>query len=599
VTSSMTAIVLFARLLVCVALPRLLAEQAQTSGADREDCPDKSDGLRTGGQQSLLQVAQATHHPGTGRHIFPTEEPGTATVKDAVNGSQAPFSSYFSTAALGAPMEGGELRPPLFEEVDLGPEGQGVALILAVMFFSILCCLLVLAMLDTVDNLEKTDEPTMQLQGPTTSLAQASTERAKAGVPPARLRPWPHQAGSGVPLLPPVPEAIEDAIQIDANQSSEGQTGMHLPALDEVQDVAHAEQGTSAIHDPEQASESAPDLVQAADGPSSERAEVADAVHLPPLDSALPPVPFLAEGSREPSDAMAPDEFSAALQAALGDASGTRRPPRLFMNTDAWQDTDDDLPFPFSPMSGRPTLCPRLVVPPTEECVLAIPVPQEGFASVYVLILGLDGKPVLRAEVYRGIEAKYSSPVLEGRWPPESAHWHEQRQQQRPSFVLTSLPTEQPRLLELHSTKSEIEDSSDPTLFALGYLVRGAGDNLEMDLVDGTGRFFGRLARDAVRPSRFALVGGDLAEVNVFIDGVFDDHALLLTDGHQEELGDVEVADPQGWLNHVAQDVGAARFVRMRINGTYGGVDAGLMLAVFFGSYEIRYADRLEAAPAA
>eukprot|EP00913_Durusdinium_trenchii_P019223 g18065.t1 len=71
---------------------------------------------------------------------------------------------------------------------------------------------------------------------------------------------------------------------------------------------------------------------------------------------------------------------------------------------------------------------------------------------------------------------------------------------------------------------------SPPSSLKLGYLVQSDEQSLEFDIYNGSGEFFGRLGRDHSRSCRFMMRGGNFGEVRYFVDGVFEDYAVLFTD---------------------------------------------------------------------
>lgn len=122
----------------------------------------------------------------------------------------------------------------------------------------------------------------------------------------------------------------------------------------------------------------------------------------------------------------------------------------------------------------------------------------------------------------------------------------------------------------------------DIQILSACYLVRADEQSLEFDIYNGNGEFFGRMGRDHSRSCRFMMRGGNFGEVRYFVDGVFEDHAVLFTDMCQDTLADgepFEVSDlpfPE-----------AAGCIRLRVHGTQA-VDAGLILTMLFCAYELR-----------
>eukprot|EP00931_Biecheleriopsis_adriatica_P004109 TRINITY_DN105827_c0_g1_i1.p1 TRINITY_DN105827_c0_g1~~TRINITY_DN105827_c0_g1_i1.p1 ORF type:complete len:482 (+),score=83.98 TRINITY_DN105827_c0_g1_i1:136-1581(+) len=216
------------------------------------------------------------------------------------------------------------------------------------------------------------------------------------------------------------------------------------------------------------------------------------------------------------------------------------------------------------------TLCPGLVVPLGSECVLAVRLDpratgRKSTSEVAVDILDLSGKPVLRAKVNPAVKALPSlgGDARASSWSAGAVSAAREKGQQ-PSVVLTTIqPAPGPSLLE--SSVPGRTGYSDSSALALCYMTNKDG-SLGMDICRANGGLYGRLGRDPSRP-RYVLRGGEASEVRLFFDGIFEDHAVLITDGQQEPVADAEPSsmnfDP------------AEKFYKLRVSSD---IDVGLVL---------------------
>mmetsp|Transcript_81538 Transcript_81538/g.189381 ORF Transcript_81538/g.189381 Transcript_81538/m.189381 type:complete len:535 (+) Transcript_81538:99-1703(+) len=226
-------------------------------------------------------------------------------------------------------------------------------------------------------------------------------------------------------------------------------------------------------------------------------------------------------------------------------------------------------PVPSSPLPALPTppavvnpkrfcpqLCPGLVVPRGSECVLAVqPLPPgnpslQDPAGLTVEVLDLRGKPVLRAQVARPlfwnqVDGDTLNPVL----PRTSAR--------QPAVML--------RMLQPVSSNDSAGNRIDSSVLAMCRDGETADGRRHMFIFDAKGRLFGRLAKDPTRP-RYNMVSSR-GDCGLVFDGLFSNHAVLISNEHQEQLADAEPC------NMAFNPMG--KFYRLRVAS---GVDVGLML---------------------
>eukprot|EP00442_Polarella_glacialis_P019651 CAMPEP_0115152514 /NCGR_PEP_ID=MMETSP0227-20121206/66202_1 /TAXON_ID=89957 /ORGANISM="Polarella glacialis, Strain CCMP 1383" /LENGTH=474 /DNA_ID=CAMNT_0002563129 /DNA_START=141 /DNA_END=1565 /DNA_ORIENTATION=- len=215
-----------------------------------------------------------------------------------------------------------------------------------------------------------------------------------------------------------------------------------------------------------------------------------------------------------------------------------------------------------SEVSERVTqsLCPGLLVPRGSECVLAVRCTAFGCtgSDASVDILDLSGKPVLKAQVCRSASAFLQADVARPR------SW---------SAGLVSAARdkgEQPAVI--------LKTTGDSSALALCYLSKGKDGSTGMDICRGDGGLYGRLLKDSGRP-RYVLRSGDRSEVGMMFDGIFEDHAVMVTDDHQESLADAEPSS-------MAFD-NASKYYRLRVSSN---VDVGLVLCCLLSIDELMFA---------
>eukprot|EP00435_Cladocopium_sp_Y103_P043352 s755_g12.t1 len=285
------------------------------------------------------------------------------------------------------------------------------------------------------------------------------------------------------------------------------------------------------------------------------------AANLPPMLTAFPP--FWGGGpSPCADDTETPDEISvpeeqeppSGLPLFPDREADTSLPPFAFPNLAS--DVPESGPLASDYLAFQPTfdptfdpttsgtLCHWMMVDPSSECAMAVPIADQELPAVSMTILALDQRPVLKAEVYRGQECEPLpdfSPMIGDFWPPENVCLSSmERGTQRPSVVLTSLPME---IQRSEGDKENVADENadeDIQILSACYLVRADEQSLAFDIYNGNGEFFGRMGRDHSRSCRFMMRGGNFGEVRYFVDGVFEDHAVLFTDMCQDTLADGE-----------------------------------------------------------
>lgn len=180
---------------------------------------------------------------------------------------------------------------------------------------------------------------------------------------------------------------------------------------------------------------------------------------------------------------------------------------------------------------SRPdTLCPGLVVPNSNDCVLVIRVLQWPLDPSRTLdILDLAGKPVLTGSI-----------ILP--WPTTG-----------PVVTLSAL-------------SSSPRGKSNAEVLALCRVGKGSGRGRSVDVYDKEDALFGSIQKDATK-SRYALtsVGGKL---RLAFDGDFEEHKVLIADSRHTTVAQTD--------NYKMDNCGLeGRFCKVRISA---GVDVGLVM---------------------
>eukprot|EP00418_Pyrodinium_bahamense_P053063 CAMPEP_0179184668 /NCGR_PEP_ID=MMETSP0796-20121207/91559_1 /TAXON_ID=73915 /ORGANISM="Pyrodinium bahamense, Strain pbaha01" /LENGTH=423 /DNA_ID=CAMNT_0020888607 /DNA_START=69 /DNA_END=1341 /DNA_ORIENTATION=- len=220
---------------------------------------------------------------------------------------------------------------------------------------------------------------------------------------------------------------------------------------------------------------------------------------------------------------------------------------------------------PRDPRPG-PQLCDGLVVPAGRKCILTVKPPVMSQDSMQVVeIAGLDGEPVLRACVrhpplWPQLGEGTGSTVPRNFSPVPSITLHE------PTPVSSASGPEQLSALQLAG-------SAVATCFG-GTTADG---RRRMFMYDPYGQFAGSLARDGdglLSRYVFATSRGDDW---MALDGIFANHAVLISNRHLELLADTEPCRTSG-------------------DGTYnlrgnGGVDIGLILLCLIAIREMEAPD--------
>lgn len=212
-------------------------------------------------------------------------------------------------------------------------------------------------------------------------------------------------------------------------------------------------------------------------------------------------------------------------------------------------------------------LCPGLVVPRGNECVLAVQVaprhtagsPKEAGPRM-VDVLDLCGKPVLKVQVTN----------LE-RWPS-------QVRRMVPSMFGGSgrVPMVALRTLPPERTERPVSARgyADKTILASCYANDTAEGHRSTHIHDASGSLCALLARDPSRP-RYILADNK-GNAQMYIDGIFEEHAVLVSDLRQEQLADAQPCamafEPTG------------KYYRLRIASD---VDVGLVLCALFSIDEM------------
>eukprot|EP00439_Symbiodinium_sp_Y106_P061033 s723_g9.t1 len=524
--------------------PVTLADEVDTS----QRCPRHVDGLKTDGRGSLIQVAQQTRHPGSGRPVL---DLGAEEKVQNSSLSEQEQMTYFSlrAAAAGLVLDGGEFQPmPIFEEPGAG---GGALMVFGVIFLTLLGSLLVVACFESPLELEdKETELEPELTGVSSVRAQLRSAKECNGLQRSQ-RQYQDRLAEQRAVLAPVPEELGSNIRQDNRHVAEetqedlpSQRPAEQPCAATSQVLTTPAEGPEgpAITPPQAEVRSTPS--ESLEGPiipppeeAPEEAlwdapdmEAGGTLHLPPMRTAFPPW----FGGGTPQSASFDEGAATLFEEEVSDRL-IQHSLSLPYLADAGDVQAEGVPW-FWPTSDSPpppmTLCPGLIVPRNSECCLVIPIPTKDRSAIFVIVFGTDGQPLLRAEVYRGhnCEPPCGSPMTSVYWPPASASMA--RNDQHATVVLTTLPPEMRRT-------GDVSAAEEPEILSAGYLVRGS-DGTEMDIVDGHGRFFGRLGRDPDRRSRYCLRCGEHGETRMYCDGVYEDFALLLTDDMQEVLGEVE-----------------------------------------------------------
>lgn len=616
-----------------------MAQNAQAQnegfcGKENQTCSNEND-LPANTLGKLMQVESLrTKHPGTGQVVAlaPQEElHGDETVNQKltkdVQPSQGPFTYILdilgtqSIGQLAFPLDVSELPQLPMAEMGGPTEGLGGTVVFFALLFLLLVCLLAVLTCfgENMDSeisevqahktleTKRLRQAAPQPQG-NNSLCSTTTTALSQQVPPASvihtwsqpsstLPSWQDSAG-GLPaqatlLRQPIPEEVQHPLSQSPAQPLRVASSSTVKA-------ANAQRPWESAYLP-QVPPAAP---KSQAHPTSQDGAEENAAHLPPMLTAFPP---FWRGGPSPCADETPDEISvpegqeppSGLPLFPDQEADTSLPPFAFPNLGASEVPEsgplasDYLAFqptfdpPFDPTSG--TLCHWMMVDPSSECAMAVPIADQDLPAVSMSILALDQRPVLKAEVYRGQECEALpgfSPMIGDFWPPENVCLSSmERGTQRPSVVLTSLPMEIQRSDE--GDKENVAENAeaaeeDIQILSACYLVRADEQSLEFDIYNSNGEFFGRMGRDHSRSCRFMMRGGNFGEVRYFVDGVFEDHAVLFTDMCQDTLADgepFEVSDlpfPE-----------AAGCIRLRVHGTQA-VDAGLILTMLFCAYELR-----------
>jgi len=240
----------------------------------------------------------------------------------------------------------------------------------------------------------------------------------------------------------------------------------------------------------------------------------------------------------------------------------------------------DDLRPPTSGQPKSQHLCPGLVVPGGTECALAVRVPPPALgvsktSDFAIDIVDLSGKPVLKAEVCRGTDA--TSPSLSKARTWSGASIPRRNKQQKPVVTLKTLqPAGGSAVIDRRPGRPSSSNLlGDSSALAYCYLAKGMDGSVGIDICKASGSLFGTLVRDESRP-RY-IMQTESPGVALFFDGIFEDHAVLMTDDMQEPLADAEPCS-------MTFDV-AGKFYKLRASSS---VDVGLLLCCLMSIDELQ-----------
>lgn len=552
--------------------------------AERQTCPlDDEMPVDT---RKLMQVAseRKTQHPGTGK-VLPLSAQDKAGEKAFQEGSEQKVKEatldsppVFGWKALGAvafPVDVSELpQLPLLDQMK-PTEGGGAVVFFTLLVLVLVCSLAVLTCfgedLDAEEVARARPSPPKLLKPPgedavyhvgSSALSSATTaEVGSQQVSSSFYQSW---------------QDSRDA-QAAAQSSQSFQPAVQAP---QAQPVTASKTTEAAFAQRPWASSYLPEVPRAEPVPKPQE----NIPNLPPMLSAFPPVwgggPSPVAEEVEENQASSPSS-----QPPTGDQEvPVALAPLTFANLtgEASSQTIFGEGIVVDPnLDATGMLCPGMMVDPSSECTMAVPIADPDMPALSMTILALDQRPVLKAEVYRGQECQapeYFSPMIGEFWPPENVSLiSTYRGNQQPSVVLTSLPPENQRSDDL-----EVDNEEDVQILSASYLVQSDEQSLEFDIYNGSGEFFGRLGRDHSRSCRFMMRGGNFGEVRYFVDGVFEDYAVLFTDMCHDT-----VADGEAFESCDLPFPEAAGCIRLRIHGSQA-VDAGLILTMLFCAYELR-----------
>eukprot|EP00933_Yihiella_yeosuensis_P071364 TRINITY_DN79568_c0_g1_i1.p1 TRINITY_DN79568_c0_g1~~TRINITY_DN79568_c0_g1_i1.p1 ORF type:complete len:510 (-),score=84.46 TRINITY_DN79568_c0_g1_i1:110-1639(-) len=247
-----------------------------------------------------------------------------------------------------------------------------------------------------------------------------------------------------------------------------------------------------------------------------------------------PPTAGSVAASRAGSTAILPNARDSIRQAAAEIIAATNS---------AYQSAPPEVPT--RPWCQDGQFCPDLVVPGDAESLLAVQIGQtSGTVDIYD---PTTGSQFLQAEVKKGLSGRSAQSLS-----------------QEPAVSLKML---------VARTRSEMlrnpgrKDKFDRSTTANCFLRRGLNGDLAMEMCNAKGELFGVLKRDPSRPASFMLQAGQAGTTEMIFQGIFEDHAVMVTSAHQEPLADAEPCsmpfDP------------SSRFCKLRVSG---GCDAGLVL---------------------
>lgn len=192
-----------------------------------------------------------------------------------------------------------------------------------------------------------------------------------------------------------------------------------------------------------------------------------------------------------------------------------------------------------SPSAGR-HLCPGLVVPHGNECILAVPaLPTSGPDMAALTVQDLDGKSVIQAEVAMPTMARAAGGG-------------------RPIIVLRA------------GSAPRVTSGQAQPLLAYCKASTEAGNRKSVFIYDARDELFSQIAKDPANPRRFVLTSGRVS-LQLCFEGDIEKHAVTVTNEQNQVVAETMPA--------VMAFNPAGVYYKLRV---VSNVDVGLMLCALF-----------------